>query len=87
MQIIYRPASGGPVQVSCIFDEPYILSLGTASAGVEATMPSVFLQLADLPVDPENDDPILTIQGFDYKVVERELAGLGAIVLRLRKVI
>lgn len=87
MQIIYQPASGPPVPVSGIFDDvPYVLAKGDAEAGVEALGPNVFLKLADLPVDPEEDEPTLIIGGVSYRVVERRSAGLGAIVLGLRRV-
>jgi len=87
MQIIYRPASGPPVTVSGIFDQPYLRAQGDSEAGVETAAPTVFLRLADLPVDPEFDDPILTINGSNYSVAERRPAGLGAILLALQKVL
>lgn len=85
--VTYAPASGAPVLVSGIFDNPYELAQDAgAPAGVESLAPAVFLQLADLPTDPEVDDPILTIKGVQYRVSERCPAGPGAIYLRLRKV-
>ncbi len=94
MQIIYHPASGSPVPVSGIFDARYVLAQGDAEAGVEATAPAVFLRLSALPVDPELDDPTVTIAGDPtpanngtYRVDERRPAGLGAIVLVLRKLV
>lgn len=72
--------------VKGIFDEQYVLAKGDAEAGVEARGPAVFFRLADLPDDPEDDDPTLTIRGVDYRVVERRPDGMGGVVLALRKV-
>jgi hypothetical protein len=95
--IIYRPQFGVPVAVVGIFDDSFKLAggSGTSEAGVEARVPTVFLQLADLPVDPDLDNPILTIGGVvtgnvmaggtDYRVVERLPADFGSVVLALRK--
>lgn len=86
MIITYQPASGPAVSVSVVFGEPYVLVQGGAEAGVETVAPTVFLRLEDLPIDPEIDDPILTISGVAYRVTERRPAGLGSIMLLLRKV-
>lgn len=83
--LIYAPAVGNAVPVTGIFDESFVLDKGGALAGVESVVPAVFLQLADLPVDPENDDPILTIRGRHYRVTERRPADFGSIVLALRQ--
>lgn len=72
--------------VTGIFDEQYVLAKGTAEAGVEALGPAVFLRLEDLPTDPEDDDPTLTIRDVDYRVIERRPDGMGGIVLALRRV-
>lgn len=85
MQITYQPAVGPAVHVSGIFDEIYALAKGDPDAGVESLGPAVFLRLEDLPVDPEVDDPTLIIAGVGYRVVERRPAGLGAIMLGLRR--
>jgi hypothetical protein len=94
MQITYQPAVGAPVTVRGIFDANYVLARGTAEAGVETLGPAVFLILSDLPVDPEIDDPTVIISldpvsanNGPYRVHERRPAGLGAIVLALRKVV
>jgi hypothetical protein len=78
--------SAHEVTVTGIFDAAYVLQ-ADQTAGVCATAPAVFLQLADLPTDPELDDPILTIRGVDYRVDHPETAGMGSVVLILRKVI
>lgn len=84
--VIYRPEFGVPVSVVGIFDAAYVRVQGDAEAGVEALGPAVFLILADLPTDPMVDDPTLTINGADYRVIERKPAEFGSIVLLLRLV-
>lgn len=82
--IIYQPDGGDPVPVTGVFDAAYVLVQGGANAGVESSAPAVFLILSDLPVNPEDDDPTLTIGGIDYRVAERRPDGKGGIVLVLR---
>lgn len=84
--IIYRPAASEEFPVVGIFDENYILVTGDPPAGVETIGPAIFLRLDELPVDPENDEPILVIGGAEYDVIECKPDGIGGIVLRLRKV-
>ena len=86
MKITYQPAVGPALQVDAIFGEPYLLEQGDLPAGVEALSPTVFLRLAQLPIDPELDEPTLVIGSTVYRVVERMPAGLGSISLRIRKV-
>ena len=74
------------VPVTGVFDEQYVLAKGSAEAGVETLGPAVFFRLADLPELPEDDEPILTIRGVDYRVTERRPDGMGGIVLALRRV-
>lgn len=88
MEITYTPQSGSPITLNGIFDAVYQLAKGDPEAGVETLGPAVFLsrtELAKLPVDPEFDEPTLTIEGVVYRVTERRLAGLGATVLALRR--
>lgn len=84
--VTYAPAVGVPVSVTGIFDANYVLAKGSAHAGVEALGPAVFFRLEDLPVDPENDEPILTIRSVAYRVLERRPDDMGGIVLALRKI-
>jgi hypothetical protein len=85
--VIYHPASGAPVTVPGIFDAQYVLVEGPTDAGtdigVESRVPAVFLRLSDLPVDPLQDKPILTIGGTDYRVRKRIPDGIGGITLAL----
>lgn len=85
--VTYDPA-GAPaaVQVTGVFDEQYVLAKGGAEAGVGTLGPAVFVLLADLPTDPEVDDPTLTIRSVVYRVIERRPDGMGGIVLALRRV-
>lgn len=92
--VTYRPKFGPAVSTTPggapllgIFDDTFVLVQGSAEAGVEARLPTVNLILADLPTDPEVDDPTLTIGGVDYRIVKRAPADYGSIVLTLRKVV
>lgn len=84
MRITYQPASGPPVFPNAIFSDPYVRQPGDPEGGVESLEPRVFLQLAELPIDPELDEPTLVINGKTYRVTERLAAGLGAVSLALR---
>ena len=82
--VTYRPKFGPAVSVTPsgapllgIFDDTFLLVQGSAEAGVEASLPTVNLILADLPTDPEVDDPTLTIGGVDYRVFKRAPAQYG----------
>lgn len=81
-EIIYAPQAGEPVPVTGIFDENFVL-LRPGESSVEQVGPAVFFRLEDLPVDPEQDEPVLTIGGVDYTVRERMPDGLGGIRLLL----
>lgn len=83
--VMYQPDGEQAVEVTGIFDEQYVLAKGSADAGVEALSPAVFLRLEDLPTNPEDDEPTLTIRGVIYRVTERRPDGLGGIVLALRR--
>jgi hypothetical protein len=86
LPVTYTPSDGDPVQVTGIFGQLYELAKGDPDAGVETLGPAIFFRLEDLPVDPEDDDPTLTIRGDDYRVIERRPDGQGGIVLGLRLV-
>lgn len=84
--VTYTPQSGEPVQITGIFDAQFSLAKGDVLAGVETLGPAIFFRFSDLPVDPENDDPTLTIRGINYRVIERRPDDLGGIVLALRTI-
>lgn len=83
--VTYAPQVGVAVPVTGIFDEAYVLAKGSAEAGVETLGPAVFFRFEDLPADPEDDEPTLTIRGVEYGVTERRPDGIGGIVLALRR--
>lgn len=93
--VTYAPTVGAPVSVTGIFDAQFVLAKGDAQAGVEASGPAVFFRLEDLPVDPETDEPTLTIHAAphraaelvgNYRVIERRPDGIGGIVLAIRRI-
>lgn len=83
--VLYRPEFGNWVTVHGIFDTNHPLA-ERPEAGVDENDPSVWLLLADLPVDPVQDNPILTIAGTQYKVRFSQPDGLGGIRLFLYRV-
>lgn len=83
VSVTYAPEVGDPVVVQGLFDEQY--RLADDEPGSEQTVPAVMLRLSDLPVDPVDDDPTLTVEGVDYSVRERQADGMGGIRLLLRR--
>jgi hypothetical protein len=89
--IVYQPAEGDAVTVVGMFDATYVL-LDQGNAGVEQIMPAVFLRLEDLPVHPDDDEPIITIVDDDdheiviagpYRVRERQVDSVDGGSVRL----
>lgn len=78
----YTPGRGLSVSVQGIFDSAYV-DVNLGQAGVSSTGPAVFLRLADLPSDPSDDDPRITISGVEYEVREAKPDGIGGVVLLL----
>jgi hypothetical protein len=72
----------GTFPIKGMFDENYVLIEGSAHAGVEQGTPSIWLRLEDLPVHPDQDEPVLTIRGQAYVVRERQ-ADVGGGSIRL----
>jgi hypothetical protein len=84
VSVEYQPTSGDPVTVQGIFDENYVL-LEAGHGGVQQVGPAVSLRVSELPVAPENDDPVLTIGGRLYRVREHQpdsLRGMSLFLLR-----
>ena len=79
----YAPEVGAPVSVVGLFDERYVKVTAGSHGAVESCGPAFFCHIADLPIDPENDDPTITIAGTAYNVVERQRDGVGGIRLLL----
>lgn len=83
--VIYQPAAGAAVEATGIFDAQYEIAKGAPEAGVGVLGPAVFLRLEDLPVDPEDDEPTLTIGGVGYRMVgPPQPDGMGGVLLVLR---
>jgi hypothetical protein len=84
--ITYAPTVGDPVAVDAVFDQPFTQVDGTTAFGVEQLSPVVWVVLADLPSDPETDDPTITIDAIPYRVVAREYDSLrGTVRLSLHR--
>ena len=88
--VIYAPQVGLPVEdVPGMFDEQYVLAKGSAEAGVETLGPAIFFRLEDLPVEPEGDEPTITIPIRDvdvaFRVIERRPDDKGGVVFALRR--
>lgn len=85
----YMPRAGAGigqvVNVPGIFDAAYVRA-DIGEVGVASSTPAVFLRLSDLPSDPEVDDPLITVDGVRYGVLEPKKDGLGGVVLMLREV-
>lgn len=71
--VVYAPAVGAPVSTAPggqpligIFDRNHVL-IPEGRSGVDSVGPAVSFMLADLPVDPEDDKPLLTIAGRTYR--------------------
>ena len=82
VSVIYQPESGVAVTIFGMFDEVYELIQPGLSA-VEQIGPVVWLELEDLPCHPDEDDPLLTINGVRYKVRERQTDGAQGNSIRL----
>ncbi len=80
----YQPEVGDAVNVVGVFDAAY-QHVNAGEAGVESASPAVFLRLADLPADPDDDEPTITVGGVDYRVRECQKDGQGGVVLLLHR--
>ncbi len=85
--VTYTPEVGGPVTLTGMFDDRYVLA-DNGHAGVEQIVPAVVVRLEDLPAHPTDDEPQLAILGDTYTVRGRETDGVlgGEIRLLLRLV-
>lgn len=83
----YAPENRAAVDVVGVFDENYRLAEDGAEDGVERRVPAVFLRLADLPIHPDDDNPLITIAGTAYTVRERRTDGAagGSVLLLLER--
>jgi hypothetical protein len=83
--VTYTPASGPSVEVSGIFDAAFVPVDAGGVAVIGTSGPAVFVRLADLPTDPETDNPVITVAGQDYTVREVHPDGTGVAVILLHK--
>jgi len=84
-EITYLPEQSiVPVGVPGIFDEAYVLA-EVGEAGVASTAPVLFCRREQLPVDPDEDDPIITVDGVEYTKREVKPDGQGGLIIVLRK--
>jgi hypothetical protein len=82
----YQPAVGAAVPVTGMFDANFVF-IDSEGSGVEQVGPAFFVRLEDLPVHPDEDEPILTIDGTAYRVRERRTDGSagGGVILLLHR--
>lgn len=78
------PINGDAVDVTGIFDAAAVHQ-DVGQAGLVSQGPQVFLRLADLPVDPEDDDPTVVVAGNEYRVREVQKDGQGGVLLLLHR--
>jgi hypothetical protein len=92
--IEYAPLNGAPGNLQGIFDMQFRrLAADTRQPGIASVGPAVFVRLSDLPVDPvmgapvdpTTDNPVITVDGIEYRVREVQKDGQGGAVLHLTK--
>jgi hypothetical protein len=81
----YAPRFGEAVDVTGVFDAAYVRA-DAGQAGVSSSTPAVFLRLDDLPADPADDEPKITVGGVTYAVSEVRKDSQGGVVLFLHRV-
>jgi hypothetical protein len=69
VETLYAPLVGAPITVTGVFKNDY-LRADAGEAGAQTTTPIVDYRLDDLPIDPDDDDPRITIAGIVYRVIE-----------------
>jgi hypothetical protein len=84
--VVYAPSDGEPVEVPGIFDAAWV-RVDAGQAGVISSGPAVFLRLADLPLDPETDEPRIEVDGKMSRVREVHKDGQGGVILELHVVL
>lgn len=84
--VIYASELFAPVTVQGIFEERHAQpGSGRDELDVGDWGPSVFLTLADLPMDPETDNPAITVAGTRYTVRKSHKDGHGGVLLLLNQ--
>lgn len=83
--VTYTPGAGAPIAVQGIFSEAFVVA-ESGDAQVSTSGPSVFLALADLPTNPDEDlAATVTYRGVTYKPHEVKPDGLGGVLLLLHE--
>jgi hypothetical protein len=83
----YTPApetGQAPVDVQGLFEASFV-RVDAGHAGAVSAGPAVFLRLEDLPTDPEEDEPTVTVGEVEYRVREPQKDGQGGVVLFLHR--
>lgn len=80
----YKPFGAAAVELRGIFDAAYV-RVDVGQAGVSSAGPAIFCRLADLPADPESDEPEVTVEGVTYRLREIQKDGLGGVLLLLHR--
>ena len=80
----YASPAAASAAVRGIFDAAYV-RIDAGEAGVSSAGPAVFYRLTDLPVDPADDYPRITIGGVVYTVTEVAKDGQGGVRLMLHR--
>lgn len=79
----YASGVGAIADVDGVFDAAYVRQVA-GTPGVMSAGPAVFLRVADLTSDPEEDSAAsVTIGGTNYTIREVKKDGLGGVVLLL----
>lgn len=84
-EVEYRPASGGAVELTAVFDEAYLTVQIQDGVEIASSRPVLDVRLADLDAAPAPDDE-LTVDGRNWRVVEIDADGRGAAKLWLHRV-
>lgn len=84
--VTYAPSVGAAVAVTGIFDAAYVPVSAGGQVSVSSSGPAVFLRLADLPSDPAEDEPTITVDARTYRVTEVQKDGVGNVLLLLHRV-
>lgn len=85
--VTYAPAVGTAATVTGIFDPQHSHAGGPSEINQDQGWgPAVFLTLADLPADPDDDTPTITIGGVAYSVRDVRKDGFGGVLLLLNPV-
>jgi len=80
----YALPGAAPVMVRGIFDASYV-RVDVGEAGVQSAGPAVFYRVADLPQDPAEDYPLITIASVEYQVTEVQKDGQSGVRLMLHR--